>query len=238
VKVGLIAPVFSEDPHLALRVAEAADAGGLDGVFSYDHLFPMNSPLRPALSALPMLAAMATVTERVRLGTLVSRVTMLPVPVLVEALATLDAMSDGRAIAGIGTGDHLTEAENEAYGMAFPPLVERLALLTEAARSLRGRHIPTWIGGRSRAVRAVAAAEADAWNSWDGPLEELTAFAAANDGVCEATWGGPPPRDDQLAEHLERLADTGISWAVYGPAPSVDWDAFVGKLAGAAKAVR
>jgi hypothetical protein len=238
VKVGLIAPVFSDDPQLALRVARESDSRGIDGFFSYDHLFPINSPQRPALSALPMLAAMATQTERIVLGTLVSRVTLLPAAVLVEALATLDAIAGGRVIAGIGTGDHLTEPENEAYGMAFPSLGERLQLLTETARALRALGVRTWIGGRSRAVRAIAAIEADAWNAWDGPFDELAAFAAANAGSCEATWGGPPPGDDDLGGHLVRLAETGVAWAVYGPPPSTDWDVFVPKLAGAAKAVR
>jgi alkanesulfonate monooxygenase SsuD/methylene tetrahydromethanopterin reductase-like flavin-dependent oxidoreductase (luciferase family) len=234
-KVGFVVPIFSRDPSAALRAAQLADVNGIDGVFSYDHLFPIMSPQRPALAALPMLAAIATRTERVAVGTLVSRVTMLPLPVLVDALVTLDEISGGRAIAGIGTGDRLTEAENQAYGMDFPPLRARLELLTEAARALRQRHIRTWIGGRSPAVRAIAAAEGDAWNAWEGPLDELKAFGATNH---EATWGGFAPPDDQLAEHLGRLAESGVAWAVYGPAPDIDWDAFVAKLAGAAKTVR
>lgn len=237
-KVGLVAPVFSRDPSTALRVAREADESGIDGVFSYDHLFPINSPDRPALAALPMLAAMATQTESIHLGTLVSRVTMLPVPVLVAALATLDEIAGGRAIAGIGTGDRLTTPENDAYGLSFPALDERLRLLQEAARGLRARGVTTWIGGRSRQVVAIAAAEADAWNSWDGPLDELAAFEQANGDRCHATWGGPPPADGDLETHLRRLADTGVAWAVYGPPASTDWAAFVPKLAGAAEAVR
>jgi alkanesulfonate monooxygenase SsuD/methylene tetrahydromethanopterin reductase-like flavin-dependent oxidoreductase (luciferase family) len=244
VKVGLLAPVFARDPRPALAVATQADESGLDGVFCYDHLFPINSPDRPSLSALPMLAAMATRTERIALGTLVSRVTLLPLPVLLDALVTLDEIAGGRAIAGIGTGDRLTEPENKAYGMEFPPLAERLRLLEEAAQRLRERHIRTWIGGRSPAVRAIAARDADAWNSWDGPLDELSAFAAANQadqahqGTCEATWGGPPPPAEDLATHLLTLKSAGVSWVVYGPPASTDWTAFVAKLAGAAKAVR
>jgi alkanesulfonate monooxygenase SsuD/methylene tetrahydromethanopterin reductase-like flavin-dependent oxidoreductase (luciferase family) len=250
VKVGLIVPVFARDPRPAIAVATQADESGLDGVFSYDHLFPINSPDRPSLSALPMLAAMATQTERIALGTLVSRVTLLPLPVLVDALVTLDEIAGGRAIAGIGTGDRLTEPENQAYGMEFPPLAERLRLLQEAAQRLRERHIRTWIGGRSPAVRAIAARDADAWNSWDGPLDELSAFAAANQanqanqadqanqGTCEATWGGPPPPAEDLITHLQTLKDVGVSWVVYGPPASTDWTALVAKLAGAAKAVR
>jgi alkanesulfonate monooxygenase SsuD/methylene tetrahydromethanopterin reductase-like flavin-dependent oxidoreductase (luciferase family) len=237
-KVGLVAPVFARSPDLALLVAQASDEKGIDGVFCYDHLFPINSPQRPALAALPMLAAMAARTVHIRVGTLVSRVTLLPRPVLVDALVTLDEISGGRAIAGIGTGDSLTRAENEAYGLDFPPLDERLRLLGEAARALRARGVTTWVGGRSRPVRAIAAADADGWNAWDGPVDELAAFAAANQGGASATWGGPPPPDGNLEEHLRRLADVGVAWAVYGPPPSIDWGVFVAQLAGAARAVR
>lgn len=235
-KVGLIAPVFSDDPEAALAVARAADDSGLDGVFSYDHLFPINGPQRPALSAIPLLAAMATTTERIRLGPLASRVTLLPVPVLVDALATLDEVSGGRVIAGIGTGDRLTEPENEAYGLPFPPLKERLALLAEVAQALRGREVRTWIGGRSPQVRAIAAVEADAWNSWDGPLAELAVYQKTYQK--EATWAGPPPPDGDFEGHLRRLAESRVGWAVYGPPPSIEWTSFVAKLAGAAEGVR
>jgi alkanesulfonate monooxygenase SsuD/methylene tetrahydromethanopterin reductase-like flavin-dependent oxidoreductase (luciferase family) len=237
-KVGLVAPVFARSPRTALSVAQQADQSGIDGVFSYDHLFPIKSPQRPALSAIPLLAAMAGRTERIRVGTLVSRVTLLPLAVLVDSLVTLDEIADHRAIAGIGTGDSLTASENEAYGMAFPKLAERLRLLTEAARQLRERGVTTWIGGRSREVRAIAAAESDGWNSWDGPLDELAAFAAANRGGAAATWAGPPPPGGDFVGHLSRLAEADIEWAIYGPPANIDWDVFVAKLAGAAKAVR
>lgn len=237
-KVGFVIPVFARDPAVALAAARYADAAGVDGVFSYDHMFPINLRHLPALSALPMLAAAASQTERVALGTLVSRVTLVPVPLLVEAMVTLQEVANGRAIAGIGTGDRLTEPENKAYGLPFPSVEERLALLTEAARALRAHHVETWVGGRSRAVRAIAATEADAWNAWEAPVDELAAFAAANEGRVAATWGGAPPPPGELAEHLGRLARAGVGWAVYGPPPSIDWEAFARNLGGAAEAVR
>jgi len=228
--------VFARSPQLALSVAQQADEKGLDGVFSYDHLFPINSPQRPALAAIPVLAAMACVTQRIRVGTLVSRVTLLPLAVLVSALATLDEIAGGRAIAGIGAGDSLTRPENEAYGLPFPSLDERLALLADGARALRAAGVSTWIGGRSARVKAIAAADADGWNAWDGPLDELAAFSA--DGRGAATWGGMPPADGDLERHLRTLAGAGVAWAIYGPRPSTDWDRFVDKLAGASEAVR
>jgi len=235
-RVGLILPVFERSPDLALMVAGRAEAEGIDGIFSYDHMFPINRPDRPALSSIPMLAAAAVATERVRLGPLVSRVTLMPPAVLVGALATLNDLSGGRVIAGIGTGDSLTAAENEAYGFDFPPVDERLRVLADTARALRQRGITTWIGGRSRAVRELAAAEADGWNAWDGSMEELAEFARR--GRAEVTWAGPPPADGEFATHLRRLAGAGPTWAVYGPPPTVDWPRFVSQLAEAAESVR
>jgi len=235
-QVGLVLPVFERSPAMALAVARQAEGEGIDGVFSYDHLFPINRPDRPALSAIAVLAAVGVATERIQLGTLVSRVTLLPTPVLLSAFATLDQVSGGRIIAGIGTGDSLTRAEIEAYGLYFPPVDERLARLAETAHQLRNRGILTWVGGRSSRVREVAAAEADGWNSWDGPLEDVAAYARAGRG--QASWGGPPPADGDLLGHLAALAAAGVAWAVYGPPPTVDWVAFVTQLAEAARGVR
>jgi alkanesulfonate monooxygenase SsuD/methylene tetrahydromethanopterin reductase-like flavin-dependent oxidoreductase (luciferase family) len=236
VHVGLILPVFERSPVAALSVAQEAEAAGLDGLFCYDHLFPINRPDRPALSAIPMLAAIAVQTERVRLGPLVGRVTLLPPAVLLSAFATLNQLSGGRLIAALGTGDSLTKAENDAYGLPFPPVQERLRLLAETARSLRRLGVRTWIGGRSPRVRELAVAEADGWNDWDSPLPELASFVAAHPDV-EASWAGPPP-DGDLGPHLAGVAATGASWAIYGPPPSVDWSGFVARLAEAAESVR
>jgi alkanesulfonate monooxygenase SsuD/methylene tetrahydromethanopterin reductase-like flavin-dependent oxidoreductase (luciferase family) len=235
-RVGLILPVFERSPDPALMVARLAEAEGIDGVFSYDHMFPINRPDRPALASTAMLAAAAVATDRIRLGPLVSRVTLLPPTVLVSALSTLNEVSGGRVIAGIGTGDSLTAAENEAYGFDFPPVAERLAVLADTARALRRHGVTTWIGGRSRAVKELAAAEADGWNAWDGSLEEIAAFARL--ARAEVTWAGPPPADGDFATHLQRVARAGPTWTIYGPPPTIDWPRFVSQLAEAAESVR
>ncbi|HEX9548589.1 MAG TPA: LLM class flavin-dependent oxidoreductase [Acidimicrobiales bacterium] len=231
-KVGLVLPVFERSPAKALAVARDAEAAGIDGVFSYDHFFPLNRPDRPSLPALGILPAVAVHTDRIHIGSLIIRVTTLPAPVLVHSLVTLNQIARGRVIAGLGTGDSLTRPEVETYGLEFPPLAERLARLRHVARELRARGVPVWIGGRSAAVREVARDEADAWNTWDGPLSEL----AASSGPV--TWGGPSPRDIDLAGHVKLLAAAGAAWAVYGPVPSIDWPAFVRELAGAAEGVQ
>jgi alkanesulfonate monooxygenase SsuD/methylene tetrahydromethanopterin reductase-like flavin-dependent oxidoreductase (luciferase family) len=233
VHVGLVLPVFERSTGKALTVARRAEAEGIDGVFSYDHLFPINRPDRPALAAIQLLAAVACVTDHIQLGTLVSRVNLLPSALLVEALATLNGIAGGRVIAGIGVGDSVTKRENSAYGLPFPPVSARLDAATYVARSLRHRGLPVWIGGRSARVRELARREADAWNCWGGSLEELAAFP----GPGQRTWGGPPPPRDELSGHLRSLAGAGAAWVVYGPPSTTDWVRFVSELAGAAEEV-
>jgi alkanesulfonate monooxygenase SsuD/methylene tetrahydromethanopterin reductase-like flavin-dependent oxidoreductase (luciferase family) len=235
-RVGLMLPVFERTPDPALMVARLAEEAGIDGVFSYDHMFPINRPDRPALASIPMLSAAAVATDRIRLGPLVSRVTLLPPTVLVGAMATLNELSGGRVIAGIGTGDSLTAAENNAYGLEFPPLDERLRVLADTSRALRQWGVTTWIGGRSRAVKDLAASEADGWNAWDGSMEEVAAFA--RQGRAEVSWAGPPPANGDFATHLRRVAQAGPTWTIYGPPPSIDWPRFVSQLAEAAETVR
>ena len=106
----MILPTFSETPDRALAVAQRADELGVDGVFSYDHLWPMGQPRRPALAPFPLLAAAASATERICVGTLVARVRLVPDPVLVSQFMALDALAPGRVIAGLGTGDSLERA--------------------------------------------------------------------------------------------------------------------------------
>jgi alkanesulfonate monooxygenase SsuD/methylene tetrahydromethanopterin reductase-like flavin-dependent oxidoreductase (luciferase family) len=236
VKVGLCLPVFRATAGAALDVAEQAEAEGLDGVFSFDHLFPAGQPHRPALAALPVLAAVAVRTSRVRIGPLVSRVGIFSPVVQVAALATLQELSDGRLIAGLGAGDRLSWAENDAFGLVTRPAGERLALLTELTRAVRAQGIEVWIGGNSTRVRDLAAAEADAWNCWNCPAAELAAFPG--DGrLSGRTWGGPPPADGDFGGQLAELATAGAAWVIYGPPPATDWPAFVTELAGAAKGV-
>jgi alkanesulfonate monooxygenase SsuD/methylene tetrahydromethanopterin reductase-like flavin-dependent oxidoreductase (luciferase family) len=230
VNVGVCLPVFRETPGLAFETAEQAEAEGLDGVFSFDHLFPARQPHRPALAAMPMLAAVAVRTHRVRIGPLVSRVGILEPGVLVTALLTLQELSGGRLIAGLGAGDSFSKPENDAIGLPTLPIDQRLALLGELARAVRARGIEVWIGGNSARVRDLAAAEADAWNCWNCPPAELTGR--------RRTWAGPPPEDHDIEGQLTALAAAGAGWAIYGPPPSTDWPAFVTRLAGAAKQVQ
>src|SRR5580698_10196942 len=140
---GVVLPTFRDKPDEAFAVATAAVGAGVDGVFCYDHIWPLGQPERPALAPFPILAALATMLgpsrgrgEGPTLGTLVARVGLVSKAVLAARFVALEALAPGRVIAGLGTGDRLSEAENRAYGIPFPPAAARRAEMVELGRQL------------------------------------------------------------------------------------------------------
>jgi len=135
------------DAHLS-RIAQAADRGGLYGLWVADHLLqadpygagPGETEMLEAYTTLGFLAAR---TERLRLGTLVTAVTFRPPALLVKAVTTLDVLSRGRALFGIGAGYEADEAA--AMGLPLPPVAERFAHLEETLRIAR----QMWSGDES-----------------------------------------------------------------------------------------
>lgn len=238
--VGVTLPQFRHDAETAVVVARQAEAVGLDGVFVFDHLWPLGQPTRPALHSLTLLGALAAETERVAMGPLVARVGLLPDAVLVHTLVSLHRMLDDRLIAALGTGDSMNREENEAYGVPFRPAAERLASLKECCRQLRAAGVTTWVGGRSPRLRE-AAAEADGWNSWGSDPATFADEAATVAPGKALTWAGQVligrtrveadaklrahgsrpglvwGTVDHLVRHLDRLAAAGASWAVCAP---------------------
>jgi len=84
-----------------------------------------------------MLAAAAARTSRLRLGLLVAPATFRHTALLVKMVTTLDVLSGGRAVLGIGAGHPRTEIEHRTYGIPFPPLGERMDRLEDALRVIR-----------------------------------------------------------------------------------------------------
>jgi F420-dependent oxidoreductase-like protein len=129
---------WREDLRAALaRVARAADRGGLHGLWVADHLLQADPyGARPGetemLEAYTTLGFLAGVTERVRLGTMVTGVTFRPPALLVKAVTTLDVLSGGRAMFGVGAG--YEGAEAAAMGLPLPPVAERFERLEETLR--------------------------------------------------------------------------------------------------------
>ncbi|HEX9561165.1 MAG TPA: LLM class F420-dependent oxidoreductase, partial [Candidatus Dormibacteraeota bacterium] len=118
------------------RVAEnakAAEKAGFDLVTVMDHFYQISGigpETEPMMEAYTTLSALATQTSRVKLGTLVTGVTYRNPALLVKQVTTLDVISKGRAIFGIGAA--WNEVEHRGYGIEFPPIARRMDRLGEA----------------------------------------------------------------------------------------------------------
>ena len=124
-----------------LDSARRLDAAGYAGVWSWDHFISRGVRTDPVLEAWTTLTAAAMVTKRLTVGTFVANVMNRHPAVLARMAATLQEASGGRFTLGIGIGGH--PAEHEAYGIDFPPPVERARHLEEAVAVLRA----LWSGG-------------------------------------------------------------------------------------------
>ena len=195
-------------------MADHAEATGWDGIYVYDHFMPHDSDGEvldgPVLEGWTTLTAVATRTSRLRLGTLVLGNLYRHPAVLANMAATLDHVSGGRLLLGLGAG--WQENEHVAYGIDLPPPAPRLdqfeeacAVLTSLLRQPRttfdGRYyrvtdapcepkpvqarLPLLIGGRGERRTIPAAARwADEWNAWT-TLDSFRHKAAVLDRACE-----------------------------------------------------
>lgn len=119
------------------EVAARAEAAGFDAIYVMDHFRQIPQVGRAwddFLESWTTLGYLAACTSRVRLGTLVSGITYRNVAHLGKIAATLDVLSGGRAVCGVGLA--WFEAEHKAYGWTFPSVAERYALLEDALRLL------------------------------------------------------------------------------------------------------
>lgn len=126
-------------PWADLRAAGIrADELGYDDIFTWDHLYPIiGSPDGPMLEAYAVLNAWAEATQRARIGLMVGANTFRNPALVAKMITTLDHVSGGRAILGIGGA--WFETEHRAFGIEFGGSpAERLRWLDEAARIMRG----------------------------------------------------------------------------------------------------
>jgi F420-dependent oxidoreductase-like protein len=113
-----------------LGLARACERLGFEGLFRSDHYLSFSHPAeRGALDVWATISALAAVTERIRLGTMVSPVTFRHPAQLAKSVVTADHVSGGRVELGMGAG--WFEREHTAFGFAFPPVSERIDLLAE-----------------------------------------------------------------------------------------------------------
>ncbi len=121
--------VHGNDFDTVLAVARACEQAGLDAVFGFDHVMYDDMPI---LEAFVTLGAIAASTTRIRIGQLVTGVPFRNPALLAKMCTTLDVVSHGRSIIGLGAGWH--EPEFRGYGWPFPPVRERMEMLEEAVQ--------------------------------------------------------------------------------------------------------
>jgi F420-dependent oxidoreductase-like protein len=142
-RFGLQIPNFTTDAPAGLfedvvAMAAAAEDSGFDSVWVMDHFYqlpPMGGPAAPMLDSYTLLGALAARTSRVHLGTMVTGVTYRNPAHLAKIVTTLDVISGGRAILGLGAAWY--DVEHEGLGFDFPPAPERLDRLEEALQICR-----------------------------------------------------------------------------------------------------
>jgi len=206
------APTFAE----AVEFATTAERLALDSIWVYDHLlfrFPPD-PDEGLHEAWTLLSALAPVVPRVELGALVMCSSFRPAGVMAKMAATLDEISGGRLILGIGSGWH--EPEYDAFGLPFDHRVGRFEEDLEViARLLRGetvslegpwrtyrdavllppppRRTPILVASKGERMLRLTATWADAWNTaWFGRLDDaLRARLRDLDEACAAAGRDP-----------------------------------------------
>jgi F420-dependent oxidoreductase-like protein len=210
-------PTTRQSPEDLIEFARYAESTGWDGIWVADHFMPPAPPMDvPTHECWAILAALAVTVPRVRLGSLVAGNTYRHPAVLANIAATVDHLSGGRLVLGIGTGWQVNE--HQAYGIALPAVAERLARLEEACEVLTGllrrptttfdgrfyrlvdasldpkplqATLPLLIGGGGEKVTLrIAAQWADEWNTWGSP-EVLAHKNAVLDRHCAAVGRDP-----------------------------------------------
>ncbi len=201
------------------RIADRVESLGLDSLWRSDHFFSlMGHPQRPALECWTSLTALAQRTQRIRFGPLVSPMTFRHPALLARMAASVDLLSNGRLVLGVGAG--WNDAEHQAFGIRLPPLKERFdrleegiavikALWTGGPVDLEGRYYPLGgaasyprplqqpgppllIGGDGevRLLRIVAR-DADEWNSHAAGPEIYRIKRAKLEEHCRAVGRDP-----------------------------------------------
>jgi F420-dependent oxidoreductase-like protein len=190
VKFGVTLPQLKRSWEDARSAAQEFERLGFDSVWANDHLYGVPMPTVPIMEAWTLLTAVGAVTSRVELGSLVSPPGFRNPALHAKMAATLDYITGGRVIVGLGAG--WFEMEFRGYGYDFPPVTQRLAQLREAAQlmkqvwsepgsTFRGTHyrtegviceprpirVPPILigGGGERVLLRIAAEHADIWNN-------------------------------------------------------------------------
>ena len=229
---GIFVAPFDElsDPRLVAELARETEKAGWDGFFVWDHI-RYSAPVEAVSDPWIVLAAIATATDRVRLGPLVTPLARRRIQKLARETVTLDHLSQGRLVLGVGLGGD-RHGEFEPFGDPADP-VERGRLLDEGLEKLAGYwdggllpppvqrpRIPVWVAARYPNRRPVRRAA-----RWDGlfpidlpgpeALAELVAEVPARDGYDVIA-------SIELGADLGPWEAAGATWCLteFGPSPT------------------
>jgi probable F420-dependent oxidoreductase len=211
-RVGIQLPEVEREVRWAevVAIARAAEEGGFDSIWLGDHLLYRGDgrPERGPWDVWTQLAALAAATERVRLGPLVSCTAFHPPGLLARMAASVDEVSGGRLVLGIGAG--WNEAEFRAFGIPFDHRVSRFEEAFEIVRRLvagervtfsgrfyavedavllppPARRIPLMIGANAPRMLSIALLHVESWNTWHTHYGNTPdGFARHNAEVSEA----------------------------------------------------
>jgi probable F420-dependent oxidoreductase len=198
----------------ALRQAwERADALGVDAIFTWDHFYPLSGdPEGTHFEGSALLAAMAVTTTHARFGMLVYCNSYRNPELLADMSRTVDQLSGGRHILGVGAG--WFQRDYDEYGYEFGTAPERLRALGEALPRIKERlgklkpadpDLPILIGGGGEKVTLRLVAQyADMWNTF-GPVEN---FRHKNSVLNE--WCAKVGRDPKAVERTVMISDSEI----------------------------
>ncbi|MCD6529793.1 LLM class flavin-dependent oxidoreductase [Candidatus Bathyarchaeota archaeon] len=195
----LMGKVIEERGFDFLRyTTEKAEELGFRTVFYPDHfMLPKNKTL---LSCWCVLSALAEATEKIRLCSLVTPIPLYPIHVLLKNIVTVDNISKGRVMFGVGAGWY--GREFDAYNIRFPKLRERVEMVEEAIKvfkalceeegpvTFKGKyyrldealfypkpvqkpHPPIWTGGSSNRILTLTAKYAQGWIPYEQPLDAM-----------------------------------------------------------------
>jgi probable F420-dependent oxidoreductase len=248
-RVGLqLQPQHADYSAIRRAVAEAEELGA-DVVFNWDHFFPLNGePEGKHFECWTMLGAWAEATQRVEFGALVTCNSYRNPELLADMARTVDHISDGRLILGIGSG--WCDKDYREYGYEFGTAGSRLDDLAAALPRIESRlaklnppptrHLPVLIGGSGeRKTLRLVARHADIWHTFGSPdvvrhKSKVLADWCAREGrdpaaierSCGAPAGDPARVGVALADEGVRLFTVGVGGPSYDLARLRDWVAW------------
>ncbi|GAB4434733.1 MAG: LLM class F420-dependent oxidoreductase [Chloroflexi bacterium OHK40] len=211
------------------------EAMGCDTIWNWDHFFPLSGdPQGPHFEGWTLLSAMATITTRAEVGCLVTCNSYRNPALLSNMAKTVDHISGGRLILGIGAG--WFERDYREYGYSFGTAPDRLRALREALPIIKRRWeldvpkpirpIPILIGGGGEKVTLRLTAEhAQIWHGF-GPIETFKHKSAVLNEWCERLGRDPATIERSVSprqgESLDAYRDAGATHFILGV--SEPWD--------------